>query len=137
MTPKSSSIARHTTHAVAVGPVFVGGNAPIVVQSMTNTDTADVKATVEQVAALARAGSELVRITVNTEEAALAVPAIREGLDARGVDVPLVGDFHFNGHRLLASHPRAFSASSPSWASFRLSASSRPTITFRFQASRK
>jgi len=72
---------------------------------MTNTDTADIKATVEQVAALARAGSELVRITVNSEEAARAVPAIREGLDARGVDVPLVGDFHFNGHRLLASHP--------------------------------
>jgi (E)-4-hydroxy-3-methylbut-2-enyl-diphosphate synthase len=101
----ASPIRRHKTVAVRVAGVTVGGNAPVVVQSMTNTDTADVKATVEQVAALARAGSELVRITVNTEEAALAVPAIREGLDARGVDVPLVGDFHFNGHRLLASHP--------------------------------
>ena len=101
----ASPIRRHKTVAVRVAGVTVGGDAPVVVQSMTNTDTADVKATVEQVAALARAGSELVRITVNTEEAALAVPAIREGLDARGVDVPLVGDFHFNGHRLLASHP--------------------------------
>jgi len=101
----ASPIRRNKTVAVRVAGVTVGGDAPVVVQSMTNTDTADVKATVEQVAALARAGSELVRITVNTEEAALAVPAIREGLDARGVDVPLVGDFHFNGHRLLASHP--------------------------------
>lgn len=83
----------------------IGGDAPILVQSMTNTDTADVRATVEQVAALARAGSEVVRITVNNAEAAAAVPLIREALDKRGVGVPLVGDFHFNGHRLLTQHP--------------------------------
>ena len=106
----ASPINRHTTVAVRVGQVTIGGDAPVVVQSMTNTDTADIKATVEQVAALARAGSELVRITVNSEEAARAVPAIREGLDARGVDVPLVGDFHFNGHRLLAGHPECAQA---------------------------
>lgn len=88
-----------------VGHVAIGGDAPIVVQSMTNTDTADVAGTVQQVAALARAGSELVRVTVNNAEAAAAVPAIRERLDAMGVGVPLVGDFHFNGHRLLAQHP--------------------------------
>jgi (E)-4-hydroxy-3-methylbut-2-enyl-diphosphate synthase len=105
MTSKSSSIARHTTHAVAVGPVFVGGSAPIVVQSMTNTDTADVDATTRQVAQLARAGSELVRITVNSEEAARAVPAIREKLDDMGVATPLIGDFHFNGHKLLSNNP--------------------------------
>jgi len=90
---------------VRVGHVAIGGDAPIVVQSMTNTDTADVAGTVQQVAALARAGSELVRVTVNNAEAAAAVPAIRERLDAMGVGVPLVGDFHFNGHRLLAQHP--------------------------------
>ena len=84
-----------------IGPVQVGGGAPIVVQSMTDTDTADVAATVAQVEALARAGSELVRITVNTEQAARAVPAIRERLDAQGCRVPLIGDFHYNGHRLL------------------------------------
>jgi (E)-4-hydroxy-3-methylbut-2-enyl-diphosphate synthase len=89
---------------VRVGSVRVGGDAPIVVQSMTNTDTADVEATVRQVRALARAGSEIVRVTVNTEEAAAAVPHIRERLDAAGCDVPLVGDFHFNGHRLLAAN---------------------------------
>ena len=100
-----SPIKRHKTVAVRVGGVKVGGDAPVVVQSMTNTDTADIPGTIEQVAALARAGSELVRITVNSEEAARAVPAIREGLDARGVSVPLVGDFHFNGHRLLAGYP--------------------------------
>jgi (E)-4-hydroxy-3-methylbut-2-enyl-diphosphate synthase len=83
----------------------VGGGAPIVVQSMTNTDTADAAGTAEQVKALARAGSELVRITVNTDEAAAAVPAIRERLDRAGVKVPLIGDFHFNGHKLLKSHP--------------------------------
>ena len=96
---------RRTARRVYVGDVAIGGNAPIVVQSMTNTDTADVAATVAQVAALARAGSELVRITVNTAEAAAAVPAIRERLDAMNVGVPLIGDFHFNGHRLLAQHP--------------------------------
>ncbi|HNW79325.1 MAG TPA: flavodoxin-dependent (E)-4-hydroxy-3-methylbut-2-enyl-diphosphate synthase [Candidatus Competibacteraceae bacterium] len=88
-----------------VGTVTVGGNAPIVVQSMTNTDTADPVATASQVAELARAGSELVRITVNTEEAAAAVPRIREMLEAQGVQVPLIGDFHFNGHRLLSKYP--------------------------------
>ncbi|HFE49054.1 MAG TPA: flavodoxin-dependent (E)-4-hydroxy-3-methylbut-2-enyl-diphosphate synthase, partial [Chromatiaceae bacterium] len=101
----TTPIERHRTHRVRVGNVMLGGDSPIVVQSMTNTDTADVAATVEQVATLARAGSELVRITVNNAESAAAVPAIREGLDKLGVDVPLVGDFHFNGHRLLVEHP--------------------------------
>src|SRR6201986_5590635 len=86
---------------VNVGDVKVGGGAPVVVQSMTNTDTADVAGTTKQVAELARAGSELVRITVNTPEAAAAVPHIRDRLLALGVRVPLVGDFHFNGHKLL------------------------------------
>ncbi len=90
---------------VRIGQVVVGGTAPVVVQSMTNTDTADVMATVVQVAQLARAGSELVRITVNTEEAAAAVPEIRQRLEAMGVEVPLVGDFHFNGHKLLQKYP--------------------------------
>lgn len=90
---------------VVVGSVPVGGNAPIVVQSMTNTDTADIAATVQQVADLARAGSELVRVTVNNAEAAAAVPHIRERLERQGIEVPLVGDFHYNGHRLLAQHP--------------------------------
>jgi len=90
---------------VRVGHVAIGGDAPIVVQSMTNTDTADVAATVGQVADLARAGSEIVRVTVNNAEAAAAVPAIRERLDAMGIRAPLVGDFHFNGHRLLTQHP--------------------------------
>jgi (E)-4-hydroxy-3-methylbut-2-enyl-diphosphate synthase len=89
----------------AVAPVYIGGGAPIVVQSMTNTDTADIAGTVAQVAALARAGSEIVRVTVNTAEAAAAVPHIRDQLMAMGVSVPLVGDFHFNGHRLLTQHP--------------------------------
>ena len=88
-----------------VGGVKVGGDAPIVVQSMTNTDTADIDATVAQVRALARAGSEIVRVTVNTEEAAAAVPHIRDRLAQGGVTVPLVGDFHFNGHKLLKAHP--------------------------------
>jgi (E)-4-hydroxy-3-methylbut-2-enyl-diphosphate synthase len=91
--------------AARVGGVRVGGGAPIVVQSMTNTDTADIASTVAQVKALARAGSELVRITVNSDEAAAAVPHIREQLDAAGVSVPLIGDFHFNGHKLLKAHP--------------------------------
>ena len=97
--------ARHATRGVAVGRVHIGGDAPIVVQSMTNTDTADVEATARQVAELARAGSELVRITVNTPEAAAAVPRIRERLDRMGVEVPLIGDFHYNGHQLLAAEP--------------------------------
>ena len=96
---------RRAGRQVLVGDVAIGGGAPIVVQSMTNTDTEDVAATVAQVAALARAGSELVRVTVNTAEAAAAVPHIRERLAAMGITVPLVGDFHFNGHRLLRQHP--------------------------------
>jgi (E)-4-hydroxy-3-methylbut-2-enyl-diphosphate synthase len=92
---------RRKTVSVNVGGVTVGGDAPIIVQSMTNTDTADIVATAMQVAALAEAGSELVRITVNTKEAAAAVPAIVEQLDKFNVSVPLVGDFHFNGHILL------------------------------------
>ncbi|MBM5812457.1 MAG: flavodoxin-dependent (E)-4-hydroxy-3-methylbut-2-enyl-diphosphate synthase [Gammaproteobacteria bacterium] len=91
--------------AVRVGAVTIGGGAPVVVQSMTNTDTANVAATAGQVAALAAAGSELVRVTVNTAAAAAAVPRIREQLDAAGVTVPLIGDFHFNGHKLLAAQP--------------------------------
>jgi len=93
-----------------VGPVAIGGGAPVVVQSMTNTDTADAEATARQVAELWRAGSELVRITVNTPEAAAQVPAIRARLDAQGCDVPLVGDFHYNGHKLLAQFPDCASA---------------------------
>jgi len=96
---------RRTPVAVDVAGVTVGGGAPIVVQSMTNTDTADVDATVAQVAALHRAGSELVRITVDRDEAAKAVPHIREKLLKRGVKVPLVGDFHYIGHKLLAENP--------------------------------
>jgi (E)-4-hydroxy-3-methylbut-2-enyl-diphosphate synthase len=99
------SIVRRHTVAVRVGQVTIGGGAPVVVQSMTNTDTSDVTATARQVADLARAGSELVRITVNDDAAAAAVPRIREQLDAWGLNVPLIGDFHFNGHRLLADHP--------------------------------
>src|SRR6195952_2023725 len=97
--------ARRKTTQVMVGNVKVGGGAPIVVQSMTNTDTADIEGTVKQVAALARAGSELVRITVDRDEAAAAVPHIREKLDKLGVDVPLIGDFHYIGHKLLADYP--------------------------------
>jgi (E)-4-hydroxy-3-methylbut-2-enyl-diphosphate synthase len=96
---------RHMTVPVKVGHVTVGGGAPIVVQSMTNTDTADIAGTIAQVAALARAGSEIVRITVDRDEAAAAVPHIRDGLAKRGIDVPLVGDFHYIGHKLLADHP--------------------------------
>ncbi|MGO9173842.1 MAG: flavodoxin-dependent (E)-4-hydroxy-3-methylbut-2-enyl-diphosphate synthase [Rhodomicrobium sp.] len=97
--------ARHITTPVDVGGVTVGGGAPVVVQSMTNTDTADVDATAQQVADLARAGSELVRITVDRDEAAAAVPHIRDKLAKRGVTVPLVGDFHYIGHKLLSEHP--------------------------------
>ena len=96
---------RRVSVPVIVGNVKVGGGAPIVVQSMTNTDTADVQGTIAQVAALARAGSELVRITVDRDEAAAAVPHIREGLDKRDINVPLIGDFHYIGHQLLADHP--------------------------------
>jgi len=96
---------RHDTVAVQVGGITVGGAAPIVVQSMTNTDTADVEATARQVAALARAGSELVRITVDRDEAAAAVPRIMERLAQMNVSVPVVGDFHYNGHTLLTDYP--------------------------------
>jgi (E)-4-hydroxy-3-methylbut-2-enyl-diphosphate synthase len=96
---------RHKTTPVLVGGVEVGGTAPVVVQSMTNTDTADIQSTTSQVIALAKAGSELVRITVDRDEAAAAVPHIRDAILAQGVDVPLVGDFHYIGHKLLADHP--------------------------------
>ncbi len=96
---------RRASVAVEVGGVIVGGGAPVVVQSMTNTDTADIDGTVAQVAALHRAGSEIVRITVDRDESAAAVPRIRERLERLGLDVPLVGDFHYIGHKLLADHP--------------------------------
>src|SRR3954454_12661725 len=99
------SISRRATVTALVGAVPVGSGHPIVVQSMTNTDTADIAATVQQVADLAAAGSELVRVTVNTEEAAAAVPAIVDQLEGRGVTVPIIGDFHYNGHLLLAKYP--------------------------------
>ena len=98
-------VPRRKSVCVRVGSVAVGGTAPIVVQSMTNTDTADIEGSITQVQALARAGSEIVRLTVNNDAAAAAIPHIRDGLAARGVLVPLVGDFHFNGHRLLKAHP--------------------------------
>ncbi|MBM4230671.1 MAG: flavodoxin-dependent (E)-4-hydroxy-3-methylbut-2-enyl-diphosphate synthase [Gammaproteobacteria bacterium] len=98
-------ISRRQSVAAVVGGVKVGGGSPIVVQSMTNTDTADIEATVKQVRSLARAGSEIVRVTVNSEEAAAAVPHIRDRLAREGLQVPLVGDFHFNGHKLLKAHP--------------------------------
>ena len=96
---------RRTSVAVDVGGVIVGGGAPVVVQSMTNTDTADIDATVAQVAALHKAGSEIVRITVDRDESAAAVPKIRERLERLGLNVPLIGDFHYIGHKLLADHP--------------------------------
>ena len=99
------SIQRRKTVTCTIGNVRVGSDAPVVVQSMTNTDTADVAATVDQVAALARAGSELVRVTVNNEDAAAAVPHIVEQLDKRGIRVPIIGDFHYNGHILLKKYP--------------------------------
>jgi (E)-4-hydroxy-3-methylbut-2-enyl-diphosphate synthase len=111
MTTQSNSPLRRNTRQVRVGKILIGGGvdgtaiAPVVVQSMTNTDTADDFATAMQVAQLARAGSEIVRITVNTREAAAAVPKVRERLEQMKIDVPLVGDFHFNGHRLLTEFP--------------------------------
>jgi len=105
MSSSQSPIRRHRTQTVRVGGIGVGGDEPIRVQSMTNTDTADIESTVSQCADLARAGSEMVRLTVNNESAAAAVPRIRERLDALGVKVPLIGDFHFNGHRLLSDYP--------------------------------
>lgn len=110
MSENNFSIKRRSSVGVRVGTVMVGGGAPVVVQSMTNTDTVDEMATTEQVAQLARAGSELVRITVNSMEAASAVPGIRARLDDMGCHVPLVGDFHFNGHKLLTSYPECAKA---------------------------
>ncbi len=110
MSDNSSSINRRPSVGVRVGSVMLGGGAPVVVQSMTNTDTVDEVATTEQVAQLARAGSELVRITVNSMEAAKAVAGIRARLDDMGCHVPLVGDFHFNGHKLLTSYPECAQA---------------------------
>jgi (E)-4-hydroxy-3-methylbut-2-enyl-diphosphate synthase len=100
-----AEIQRRKTPTVKIGQVRVGWEVPVVVQSMTNTDTADIAGTIEQVAALALAGSEIVRVTVNNEEAAAAVPHIVEGLDKRGLRVPIVGDFHYNGHLLLKKFP--------------------------------
>src|SRR6188768_1157370 len=100
-----AAYTRRTSVAVNVGGVKVGGTNPIVVQSMTNTDTADVMSTVNQVMALAQAGSELVRVTVNTDEAARAVPKVVETLHMFGVRVPIIGDFHYNGHLLLRKYP--------------------------------
>ena len=105
MSEQNASLPRRESVGVAIGDVTIGGGAPIVIQSMTNTDTADAEATAAQVAALAAAGSEIVRITVNTEEAAMAVPAIRERLEKLGCQAPLVGDFHYNGHKLLSDYP--------------------------------
>src|SRR5512135_2339211 len=96
---------RRKTYTCNIGAVRVGGDAPVVVQSMTDTDTADIPGTIKQVAALARAGSELVRVTVNNDAAAAAVPAIVEGLEKQGVRVPIIGDFHYNGHILLKKYP--------------------------------
>ena len=105
MNPAFGPATRRATRQVRVGNVLVGGDAPVVVQSMTNTDTADIASTVKQVAELWRAGSEMVRVTVNTPEAAAAVPRIVERLQMMGVDVPVIGDFHYNGHQLLANEP--------------------------------
>src|SRR5437667_10455019 len=101
----SATRKRRESSGVRVGQVTVGGGAPIVVQSMTNTDTTDVEATARQVAELARAGSELVRITVDREESAAAVPYIRDRVSQLGIEVPIVGDFHYNGHVLLSQYP--------------------------------
>ena len=100
-----AEIQRRKTPTVRIGNVRVGWEVPVVVQSMTNTDTADIESTIAQVAALALAGSELVRVTVNNEDAAAAVPHIVEGLEKRGLRVPIIGDFHYNGHILLKKYP--------------------------------
>src|SRR5437899_7350353 len=105
-----ANIQRRKTVTASIGGVRVGSDAPVVVQSMTNTDTADVVSTVEQVAALARAGSELVRVTVNNEHAAAAVPHIVDELDRQGINVPIIGDFHYNGHLLLTRYPECAKA---------------------------
>ena len=103
--PVFGAAPRRATVAVDVGGVRVGGGAPIVVQSMTNTDTADVESTARQIIALARAGSEMVRITVDRDDAAAAVPHIRDRVRKAGVTAPIIGDFHYIGHKLLADHP--------------------------------
>ena len=100
-----ATIQRRKSVAANIGGVQVGGDAPLIVQSMTNTDTADVQGTIQQVAQLARAGSELVRVTVNNDAAAKAVPAIVEGLAKQNIHVPIIGDFHYNGHLLLTKYP--------------------------------
>src|SRR6266849_7518300 len=105
MIDAAAPLPRRKSVSVDVGGVAVGGGAPVVVQSMTNTDTADAEGTARQVAALARAGSEIVRITVDRDEAAAAVPHIKERLLKMNVSVPIVGDFHYIGHKLLADHP--------------------------------
>jgi (E)-4-hydroxy-3-methylbut-2-enyl-diphosphate synthase len=105
-----ASIQRRKSVTVRIGDVRVGSDAPVVVQSMTNTDTADVKATIQQVAQLAQAGSELVRVTVNNDDAAKAVPAIVDGLAKRNIHVPIIGDFHYNGHLLLTRYPECAQA---------------------------
>src|SRR5690348_5150174 len=100
-----ANLRRRKSLKVAIDHVRVGGDAPVVVQSMTNTDTADVSGTIKQVAALARAGSELVRVTVNNDDAAKAVPHIVDGLRKQGINTPIIGDFHYNGHILLTKYP--------------------------------
>ena len=110
MSEGNAPVPRRESVGVQVGDVMIGGGAPIVVQSMTNTDTADAEATAIQVAELATAGSQIVRVTVNTEDAARQVPAIRERLEAMGCGVPLVGDFHYNGHKLLTEYPQCAEA---------------------------
>src|SRR5277367_2157741 len=100
-----ATIQRRKTFAASIGGVRVGSDAPVMVQSMTNTDTADIAGTVKQVAALARAGSEVVRVTVNNDDAAKAIPHIVEGLEKQGLRTPIVGDFHYNGHILLTKYP--------------------------------
>lgn len=103
--PGFGPLPRRLTRSVTVGGVQVGGGAPVVVQSMTNTDTTDVASTAKQIGELWRAGSELVRITVNTVEAAAAVPRIVDKLSMMGIEVPIIGDFHYNGHQLLTAEP--------------------------------
>src|ERR1700731_4354366 len=103
-------ITRRRSVTVNIGGVRAGSDAPVVVQSMTNTDTADVESTIQQIAALARAGSEMVRVTVNNDDAAKAIPAIVEGIAAKGWNTPIIGDFHYNGHLLLKKYPETAQA---------------------------
>ena len=110
MSSSKNLIERRSCQQVMVGHVAVGGDAPVVVQSMTNTDTADAESTIRQIIELWQAGSEIVRITVNSPEAAAQVGYIREQLDAQGCNVPLVGDFHYNGHKLLSEYPACAAA---------------------------